>query len=295
MSLRALSLCLALFHFLTIFRSLALAASNVPGIIKLYDDYNCENPSTISPTVTLPLSTCLVTTGGEGLVIAETPPCPQGTATMLYYQDTACGVQTTSVSRSIFASNCWQLADGTNLYNARSVMFACPPVNNPVPSSTTTAVVSALAAVATGSPGSTGNNSPTSAAGSTPTDTNTQKSGTGTGSSGSNSTGGGSTSTGGGSTSTGTGSGSGSSSGLDTSNIVALAVGLGIGIPTIIIMLAGWLVPDFRHKLKRWFSGGMVRLPLQRNEPRQWHRSGMLEMNSPLQHQQQQPPYHYGY
>ncbi|MCJ1452048.1 hypothetical protein MMC28_002388, partial [Mycoblastus sanguinarius] len=200
------------------------------GKINLYDDYDCNTPSTLNPTVTLPLSTCLVTTGGGGLVIDQTPPCPQGTATLIYYQDPACG-----------------LADGTDLYNAKAVMFSCQPAeNNPEPSSTSTAVVSALAAVATGSTGSNGSgggsgSSTSAAGGSTPTDTSTQQNSTG-----------GSTST---STSTSNNdSGTSSGSGFDTGDIIALAVGLGIGIPTIVIMLATWLMPNFRHKLRDWFS-----------------------------------------
>lgn len=287
MSLRSLSLCLLLLRFHPFFGPHALAASDAAGKINLYDDYDCNHPSSLNPTVTLPLSTCLVTTGGEGLVIAEFPPCPQSTATLIYYQDTACGVPTTDVSTSIFAQNCFQLAAGTDIYNARAVMFSCQPAaNNPQPSSTTTAVVSALAAVATGSTESNGSGSSTSAASSTPTDTSTQKNGTG--SSGSNSNGNtsnGSTSTSTStSTSSGSSSGSGSGSGLNTGDIIALVVGLGIGIPTIVIMLAAWLFPDFRYKLRRWLSGGLNQLAFQRNEPHQWHYNDTQEMYSSQQH-----------
>lgn len=276
MSLRSLFLCTLLLRFHPIFGPHVLAASDAAGKINLYDDYDCIHPSTLNPSVTLPLSTCLVTTGGEGLVIAELPPCPQSTATLIYYQDTACGVQT-DVSTGISAENCFQLADGTDLYNARSVMFSCSPAaNNLQPSSTTTAVVSALAAVATGSTESNGSESSTSAAGSTPTDTITQKNSTS--SSGSNSSGGASTST-----------NPGSGSGLDTGDIIALAVGLGIGIPTILVMLATWLFPDFRHTVRRWFSGGLDQLDqwaFPRNNVHQWHYNGTQQMYS------QQQPYH---
>lgn len=255
MSLRSLSLCVLPLRFHPIFCPHALAASVAAGKLKLYNDYGCNNPSSLNPIVTLPLSTCLVTTGGEGLVIAELPPCPQGTATLLYYQDTACGVPNTGISTSVFARNCFQLADGPNLYNARSVMFSCQPAaNNPQPSSTTTAVVSALAGVATGSTESNGSGSSTSAPGPTPTDTSTPKNSTGSG--GGNSSGGTSTST---STSNST------SSVLSTGDIVALAVGLGIGVPTISIMLATWLFPDFRHKLRRWLCCGQNQMDVQRN------------------------------
>ena len=220
MSLRSLCLCTLLLRFHPIFGSHALAAA--PGKIDLYDDYDCNHPSTLNPTVNLTLSTCLVTTGGEGLVIGDLPPCPQSTstATLIYYSDTACGVQTNDVSLAFLSTNCFQLAAGTDLYNAHAVMFSCQPAaNNPQPSSTTTAVVSALAAVATGSNESDGGASSTSAAGSTSTDTSTQKNSIGSGGSNSND----------GTTSTSASS----HSGLGTGDIIALAVGLGIGITTI--------------------------------------------------------------
>ncbi|KAM0802867.1 hypothetical protein BDR22DRAFT_819530 [Usnea florida] len=260
MSLRSLSPYLLLLRFYPIFSPHVLAASSAAGQVKLYDDFNCGQPSTINPTVTLALSTCLVTANGGGLIIAELPPCPQSTATLIYYQDSACGVPT-EVSIAITSDNCNQLAAGTDLYNAKSVMFSCQPAaNNPQPSSTTTAVVSALAAVATGSTGDSGSassKSSTTAAASVPTDPSSSTNGTSTsgGNSGSRT----------GSSANSSGS-SGSSSGLDTGDIIALSVGLGIGIPTIVIMLATWLFPDFRLLLRRWLSCLLDDMAF-RNEP----------------------------
>lgn len=241
MSLRSfycLSTLLLCFH--PIFRPHALVASDTPGTLQFYNDYDCEHPSTINPTVTLQLSTCLVTTGAEGVVIDTVPPCSQGTAAPIYYSDTACGVQTSNVSPSLFSKGCFQLADGVDLFNAKSLMFSCQPAaNNPHPSSTTTAVISALAAVATGSTGSNGGgsgSSTSSAGGSSSTGTSTQKNGTG----------------GTGSSNEGTsGTKSTSSSGLDTGDIIALAVGLGIGIPTIIIMILAWQFPPVRKNVAK--------------------------------------------
>ncbi len=225
MSLRSLLSCLALLHVHPLFSSRALVASDAAGKLNLYNDFNCNHPSTLNPIVTLPLSTCLVTTGGEGLVVAALPACPQGTAAPIFYSDTACGVQTTVAKDTLFSQGCFQIADGVDLFVARSVMFSCQPAaNNPLPSSTSTAVVSALAAVATGTSGSSGGSGgggTTSAAGSTPTDTSSPTNGTGSSGSGSSSS-----SSGGGSGS-GTDSSS-SSSSLTTGDIIALAVGLGI-------------------------------------------------------------------
>ena len=229
MSLRSLCLCTLLLRFHPIFGPHALVASAAAGALNLYDDFDCNQISTLNPKVNLPLSTCLVTPGGEGLVIDNLPQCSQGNASLIYYQDTACGIQTNDVSQSIFATDCFQLAEGTNIYNAKSVMFSCQPAaNHPQPSSTTTAIVSALAAVATGSTGNDGSAASTSAVGSTPTDTSPQKNSTG--SSGSNSSGGTSTTTSG----SDSGSGSGSGSGLSTSDKIAIGIGAPTGVFTFI-------------------------------------------------------------
>lgn len=255
MSLRSfyyLSTLLLCFH--PVFRPHALVASDTPGTLQFYNDYDCEHPSTLNPTVTLQLSTCLVFTGAEGVVVDTVPPCPQGTAAPIYYSDTACGVQTSNVSPSIFSKGCFSLAEGTNIYDAKSMMFSCQPAaNNPHPSSTTTAVISALAAVATGSTGSNGGgsgsgsssgstsgSSTSSASGSSSTGTETQKNSTGsTGSSSQSSP----------------GTSSSSSSGLGTGDIIALAVGLGIGIPTIVIMILAWQFPRVRDSLRELTPG----------------------------------------
>ena len=238
-----LSTLLLCFH--PIFRPHALVAADTAGTLQFYNDWNCEHPSTLNPTVTLQLSTCLVTTGAEGVVIDTVPPCPQGTAAPIYYADTACGVQV-DVTESIFSKGCFELAAGVNLFNSKSLMFSCQPAaNNPHPSSTTTAVISALAAVATGSTGSNGGgggsgSSTSSAGGSSSTGTNSQKNGTGnTGSSNEGTSGTSST----------------SDSGLNTGDIIALAVGLGIGIPTIVIMILAWKYPRVRDTVTRLILG----------------------------------------
>ena len=249
MSLRSfycLSTLLLCFH--PIFRPHALVASDTPGTLQFYNDYDCEHPSTLNPTVTLQLSTCLVTTGAEGVVIDTLPPCSQGTAAPIYYSDTACGVQTDNVSPSIFSKGCFSLADGVNLFNAKSLMFSCQPAaNNPHPSSTTTAVISALAAVATGSTGSNGGGSGSSSGSSTSSAGSSSSTGTSTQKNGTSSTGSSSEST--------PGANSTSGSGLNTGDIIALAVGLGIGIPTIVIMILAWQVPPFRRNVARLVPG----------------------------------------
>ena len=233
-----------------------LGASTPAGTLKLYNDYGCNKPSTLNPTVTLPLDTCLVTTGGEGLVIAKYPPCPSSTASLIYYSDTACGVTNDAIGTSPFSSDCFLLASGSQLYNARAVMFACEPAaDHPQPSSTTTAVVSRIAGVETGAAvTSQGSGSTTSTASPGPTQTRSDD-GVGGNSDGSSS----------GNTSSNSTSSS-TRSGLKTGDIIALAVGLGIGVPTIIIMLCTWLLPDFRHKLRGWMTGTVSHKPFRYNE-----------------------------
>lgn len=308
MSLRSfyyLSTLLLCFH--PVFRPHALVASDTPGTLQFYNDYDCEHPSTLNPTVTLQLSTCLVFTGAEGVVIDTVPPCPQGTAAPIYYSDTACGVQTNNVSPSIFSKGCFSLADGVDIFNAKSMIFSCQPAaNNPHPSSTTTAVVSALAAVATGSTGSNGGgsgsgsgsasgsgSSTSSASGSSSTGTETQKNSTsGTGSSSQISP----------------GTSSSSRSGLTTGDIIALAVGLGIGLPTIVIMILAWRFPSLRDRMRdltpglaphqpdfphsqshQRLHGEPTELAVQPNKTQQRHYNHLYELPSQRTGPQQSP------
>ncbi|MCJ1243291.1 hypothetical protein MMC30_000488 [Trapelia coarctata] len=263
------------------------SASSAPGTLNFYDDWDCNHPSTLSPTVSLPLSTCLQIINGYGVAIGAYPPCPSSTANLIFYQDPICGV-TTRVSTALLSDSCFQLAAGIGLFDARSLMFACAPAaDHPLPSSTSTVVVSQLAGVATGSAGDGGSGSTTSAGSGS---VSTTSAGSGSVSTTSAGSGGVSTmstaaappaqtSSG---NSTGSGSGSGSSggntstsdrsSGLSTSDIVAIAVGLGVGVPTMAIMLLVWLFPDFRHKVRRWISDWLdhVSIPRQR-QPRWTH------------------------
>lgn len=274
MTVRSLSLSPLLLLSHVLLRPLALATSGIPGKVNLYEDWNCNHASTLNPTVTLPLSTCLVTPGGYGLVIGVYPPCPSSTASLIFYQDDSCGV-TTKVSTALLADNCFQLAEGVTLYNARSVMFACQPAAaNPQPSSTTTAVVSQLAAVATGSPSGNGSGNTTSVGGPEPTNT---------------STGGSSSSNPGSSTSTSSSSGS----GLSTSDIIALAVGLGVGGLTITIMILAWLFPNLRHKVRSWWSSWWDHMAFPHHEQQQGGHVIMQEMHGrqPTQYQHYQYPY----
>jgi hypothetical protein len=48
------------------------------GKLALFYDPDCTEPSTVLPTVSLGLSTCMIPVGAYGLVIDSYPPCPNG-------------------------------------------------------------------------------------------------------------------------------------------------------------------------------------------------------------------------
>ena len=265
--------------------------ADAPGKLNLYNDYECNKPSTLNPTVSLSLSTCLVYSGGQGLKIDELPPCPSnsdgnGTASHIFYSDPACGIVTNWVSTSAFAEGCWILSDSPDLKpNSKSFMFTCDsPDNNPTPTSTTTAIVSREAAVATGTnDGTSGSGSSSAGAASSATPTTTGLTGTtheSSGSNGASASPSSTTETGGTSSPTAVSqpsanmpstvtaangsqtsntsvaaspsSPASSSGNLATADIIAIAVGVGVGGTTIVFMIVIWIFDDFRHKLRAW-------------------------------------------
>ena len=248
MSRTSLALSFSVLYSFTILLLPLIVSAATPGKVRLYDDWSCQKPSTINPEVSLTLDTCLVTTNGYGLVIAELPPCSEGTAVMLYYSDVACQLPTENAGPSPFDDKCISLAAGANIFDAKSAMFSCKAAeDNPQPTATTTALVSGIAPVATGSADGSGSSSgviasskPTSATSANPASTG-------------HSTESSSTDSGGGS---GSAAKTNTESGLSTSDIVAIAVGLGIGVPTILIMLLAWLWPDARKWFLRCCCGG---------------------------------------
>ncbi|MCJ1288705.1 hypothetical protein MMC34_000234 [Xylographa carneopallida] len=291
-------LSLPLLLLVVLHASYPTTAALSPGKVALYDDFDCTHPSSLNPSVSVAASTCLVVTNGEGLVISALPQCDNGaTAALLYYSDPACVQQTTYYSTS---QSCEQLAAGTGLYEVRSVMFACQPADqNPLPTATTTAVVS-------GVPVATGGSSPSSAVSvaSSPAPTSAgsgSTTGSGTPSSSSSSPATSSSSI----SSSGSGSGSSttpastpSTSGLNTGDIIAIAVGVGIGIPAILVALGAWLLPNLRHRLAAClhFGGG---LPDGPPPPRQQEmgkaaQPGGRPHGSGGGHQHQQSPYGMG-
>lgn len=85
-----LPLYILLHHF-----ALPLLAS-IPGSLALFLDSSCYQASIINPSVNVPVDTCLVTPGAEGIAIETLPPCTSGNATLILYKDTSCANQDTS-------------------------------------------------------------------------------------------------------------------------------------------------------------------------------------------------------
>ncbi|KAK1765329.1 hypothetical protein QBC33DRAFT_176407 [Phialemonium atrogriseum] len=215
------------------------------GKLALYLDFACSTPSSLEPSVSLPLSTCLVPVGAVSLAIQQFPKCDSGTASMIMYEDTSCALNTFSKSKSYTGwssrDNCFYWLIGKSI---PGVMFTCEePATNPQPTSTSTVRASIIAGVATDDPATGSATGPADASKTTAASTGkttastgkttaTTQTGTGTGST--------TTSTAG--TSSDNASSS-NSSGLGRSDKIAIGVGLGVGIPSIVIGFLAWFWP----------------------------------------------------
>ena len=126
--------------------SLLVSTVFAQGQITQFLDMSCAEESPVNPTVSLPLDTCLVTSGAYGLVPLRLPACPtgSGSATLQLYRDPSCAVPETS---SVFVNdNCYGL--GTS--GIPAVMFICGSVadgNSIATSTTTVTAASALVPV----------------------------------------------------------------------------------------------------------------------------------------------------
>jgi hypothetical protein len=66
--------------FYSLFILLLLTSQTIAqdGKLALFYDASCSEPSTVLPTVSLGLSTCMIPVGAYGLVIDSYPPCSNG-------------------------------------------------------------------------------------------------------------------------------------------------------------------------------------------------------------------------
>ncbi|KAM0804718.1 hypothetical protein BDR22DRAFT_834686 [Usnea florida] len=148
--------------------SLLVSTVFAQGQITLFLDVSCAEESPVNPTVSLPLDTCLVTSGAYGLVPQRLPACPagNGSATLQLYQDQSCAVP--EISSISVDDNCYNL--GTS--GIPAVMFICGSLadgNSNATSTTTLTAASALVPVAQATQAT---NTPTSSGLSSQTATN---------------------------------------------------------------------------------------------------------------------------
>lgn len=194
------------------------------GKLALYLDFDCKTPSELAPSVSLPLSTCLVPVGAVSIAIELLPSCGSGTASMIMYEDTSCARNTFSSTNSYTGwsdiTNCFYLFISKSV---PGVMFTCDePATDPQPTSTSSIMASIIAGVATGSA------SVSQATTGSTANMTSQKTGSPTTATSSP------TGNSGGSSSTASG---GFLSNLSTSDKIALGVGLGVGIPSMCLPL----------------------------------------------------------
>lgn len=226
------------------------------GQIAQFLDFDCEQGSPINPSVSLPLDTCLVTSGAQGVVVQVYPRClsGNGNTTLQLYKDDLCASPDTFNG---FDNDCyWYGGSGIP-----ALMFICGSVADGDSHATSTSTVTAgsvlvpvaKATGATTSSTSGGFSSQTAAdsngivASATPTSPAANPSQT----SASN-------------------TGGGSSSGLSQREQIILGIALPIG--SIIVALLAWQCP------KPWNSGGPERqhndyqmFPVVHHMPH-WHR-----------------------
>ncbi|KAL9034102.1 MAG: hypothetical protein Q9214_007201 [Letrouitia sp. 1 TL-2023] len=129
-------LLLLLYHYPL--RSFASAS----GSLALFLDEQCEDASILNPSVNLPLNTCLVPPGAQGIAIKMLPPCDDGSdAKLVLFDDTSCATRDSADPKMFQFANCF--FNGPNGIDA--VLFACEnSTESDVATSTTTVYASRL-------------------------------------------------------------------------------------------------------------------------------------------------------
>ena len=98
------------------------------GQIAQFLDWDCYQKSPVNPTVSLPLDTCLVTSGALGIVVQLFPGCPTGNATLQVYKDESCVTHDTDPNNDGNEDNhCFNSGNSGNSI-IPAVMFICGSV-----------------------------------------------------------------------------------------------------------------------------------------------------------------------
>ncbi|KAI4282775.1 MAG: hypothetical protein L6R38_002697 [Xanthoria sp. 2 TBL-2021] len=202
-----------------------LVSSAGSGTLNVFLDFYCTKASVLSPKVSVPVNTCLVSPNAYGMAVQVLPPCATGRATLDMYWDTSCGSDIDVPDYQV-EDNCYADNSGQHI---RAVQFVCPEVAGGSAATSTTTVTfgSTLIPVASGAPSSEDKGQskspskndaqPTSNPSSTAPSSKTSSS-----------------------TSTDDES-SGSSPGLSRNAVVGLSVG--VPIATLIVAILAWLFP----------------------------------------------------
>ena len=242
-----------------LYLSLLVSTIFAQGQIAQFLDVSCAEESPVNPTVSLPLDTCLVTSGAYGLVPQRLPACPtgSGSATLQLYHDQSCTVpKTSSISVN---GNCYDL--GTS--GIPAVMFICGSVadgNSNATYTTTVTAASVLVPVAQAT-GATTTPSPGGLSSQTATNANEPTTSPATASSTADP-----------SKANTDSSGGDSSSGL--SQYDQIIIGIIIPIAALVVALLAWLCPkpgNWRRGEGQQTAYRMLDYPVVHHMP-YWHR-----------------------
>ena len=209
-----------------LYLSFIISTTSAQGQIAQFLDISCEDKSPINPSVSLPLDTCLVTEGAQGVVVQVYPACStgNGNTTLQMYQDQSCA---TPGSSGIYDDHgCYWWFDGPSI---PAVMFICGSLadgDSHATSTTTVTAGSVLVPVAKAT-GTTTSLTPSNPSSQTATDSNGLITSATAASSPSNP-----------SQTNGSGTGSDSSSGLSQHDQIILGIALPAG--ALLVALLAW-------------------------------------------------------
>lgn len=207
----------------------SLASSS--GKLALFLDGDCFQASTINPTISLAVDTCLVIPGADSVSVEILPACASGDATIITYVDTSCA----NVQESYeFNSDCYY-----NFGLVPALIFACDKVAGgaaPTATSTVSAGSSSLPVAAeTGTISPSDQTTPASNdAATTPTLSSSSSS----------------SSTDSSQSTTNSGSGGSDSTGQGLNHTGQITLGVVLPIATVVIALLAWWFP-FRARSQR--------------------------------------------
>lgn len=123
-----------------LYLSFLISTTFAQGQIAQFLDWDCYQKSPVNPTVSLPLDTCLVTSGALGIVVQLLPGCPTGNATLQVYNDQSCATPNTDpVDDGDEDNNCFNSGN----FIIPAVMFICGSVADETSDARSTTTVTA--------------------------------------------------------------------------------------------------------------------------------------------------------